>query len=170
MSTTESEFSGEAEIIAREQAPRALLAARAYELAEIERKSSREVAEFLNAEAPERGWPRVSATTAWRLVNEGREAAAYAGLLDLAELRLGRSRRLDLYTTMLVEEFRAGGGKALEYVPLLLKIEDNRARLEGTDAVTRVAVSHPDGPVPDADTVAAVRAVQRAAHADEQDT
>lgn len=71
--------------------------------------------------------------------------------------------RLDIMTDWLLAERTVTGGSALEYVPVLLKLEDRRARLLGTDAPTRVAVSDDRPPAQvDPATVAAVRAVTEA--------
>lgn len=126
---------------------RSQLVARAWELAEAGH-STRYVAEHL----------RVSPATAWRYVREGREAASWLDQLDRAEERSNARARLTMYADWLLTERQAVGGSALEYVPVLLKIEERLARLTGSDAPTRVAVSDGRPPVTvDPATVAAVR-------------
>lgn len=102
-----------------------------------------------------------SPATAARYVKEGREAASWIEVLDRAEERARAAQRLDLYTSWLLAERSELGGKALEYVPVLLKVEERRAKLTGSDAPTRVKVED-DRPAPtvDPETVRAIRAAQ----------
>lgn len=124
------------------------LIARAWELAEAGH-SVRYVAEAIGR----------SVGTAHAYIREGREAAQWVELLDRAEERARARMRLSMYADWLMTERQAVGGSALEYVPVLLKIEERLARLTGSDAPTRVAVSDQRGPVTvDPATVAAIRA------------
>jgi transposase len=126
---------------------RARLVARAWELAE-RGYSTRYIAEAV----------QVSPATAWRMVQEGREAATWVEVLERHEERARARMRLSMYAEWLMEERAALGGKAIEYVPVLLKIEERLARNTGSDASTRVEVSDGRGPVSvDAATVAAIR-------------
>lgn len=131
---------------------RARLVARAWELAE-QGYGVRYIGEAIGR----------STATAARYVTEGREAATWIEALNRAEERQRAALRLEMYTTWLLAERQEVGGSALEYVPVLLKIEERRARLTGSDAPTRVAVSDGRAPVSvDPATVAAVREVTEA--------
>lgn len=131
---------------------RARLVARAWELAE-QGYGVRYIGEAIGK----------SPATAARYAQEGREAATWIEMLDRTEERARARMRLSMYAEWLMEERRAAKGSALEYVPVLLKIEERLARLTGSDAPTRVAVSDGRGPVSvDAATVAACREVTEA--------
>lgn len=131
--------------------------ARAWEL-HVEGRSVRYIAEALG----------VAPSTAASYVKQGRGAEQYIDLLDRAEERLRSATRLDLMTAWLADDYRQGRGTAREIVPVLVQVEARRARLLGLDAPTRVAVDA--GPAPEVDpaTVAAVRAVQQRAAAEEK--
>lgn len=131
--------------------------AKAWELHAHEGRSARYIAEQLH----------ISPDTAARWVREGKAAEQYIDLLDRAEERVRMATRLDFYTGALVSEFQAGAAKLTEVIPILLKIEERRAKLVGLDAPTRVAIEDASQPEPDPRTVAAVRAAQRKA-ADEE--
>lgn len=131
--------------------------AKAWELHAHEGRSARYIAEKLG----------ISPDTAARWVRDGKAAEQYIDLLDRAEERVRMATRLDFYTGALVSEWNGGVAKATEVIPILLKIEERRAKLVGLDAPTRISVD--DGTVPEVDprTVAAVRAAQQKA-ADEE--
>lgn len=131
---------------------RPALVARAWELAE-RGYSVRYIAEAIGK----------SVGTAHTYVKEGREAATWVEVLERHEERARARMRLSMYAEWLMEERAAAKGSALDYVPVLLKIEERLARLTGSDAPTRVSVS--DGRPPatvDPATVAAVREVTEA--------
>lgn len=131
---------------------KARLVARAWELAE-QGYSVRYVAEDIGR----------SVGTAHAYIQEGREAATWIDLLNRAEERARARMRLSIYAEWLMEERKAVQGLALDYVPVLLKVEERLARLTGADAPTRVAVSDDRPPVHvDPATVAAVRAAVEA--------
>jgi hypothetical protein len=105
-----------------------------------------------------------SPATAARYAREAREAAEWISLLDRAEERARKVVRLEIYAEWLMREREALSGSALDYVPVLLQVERERARVTGSDATTRMSVTddrHP--PQVDPATVAAVRDAQRRA-------
>ena len=130
-----------------EDDPRPALVARAWELAE-QGYPVRYIAEAIGR----------SVSTAHAYVKEGREAATWVEVLNRHEERARARMRLSMYAEWLLQERLELGGKALEYVPILLKLEERLARNTGSDAPTRVAVSD-DRPPPTVDpaTVAAIR-------------
>lgn len=129
---------------------RAELVARAWELAEMGH-SVRYIAEAIGK----------SPATAHRFVREGRAAAVWVEVLDRSEERARRAMRLDMYTDWLISERQTLGGLAREYVPILLKLERERAMLTGSDSPTRVSVQNdPVPPTVDPETVRQVRAMQ----------
>ena len=136
--------------------PRPGLVARAWELAE-KGYGVRYIGEAIGK----------SPATAARYVQEGREAATWVEVLERHEERARARMRLSMYAEWLMEERLAAQGSALEYVPVLLKIEERLARLTGSDAPTRVAVS--DGRPPVTVDPATVAAVREAAQASERE-
>lgn len=132
-------------------APDPELVAKAWELHAHEGRSARYIAEKL----------QVSPDTAARWVRDGKAAEQYIDLLDRAEERVRMATRLDFYTGALVSEWNEGAAKAAEVIPILLKIEERRAKLVGLDAPTRVSVEDDRVVAVDPKVVAAVRAAQR---------
>lgn len=110
---------------------------------------------------------KISPSTAADWVKQGRAAEQWIDLLDRAEERMRMATRLDFYTGMAMSAFNEGSIDVEKVLPLLLKIEDRRAKLGGLDAPTRVAIESDREKEPDPRTVAAVRAVQLRA-ADEE--
>lgn len=112
----------------------------------------------------------IPASTAHDWIKQGRAAEVYIDLLDRAEERVRMATRLDFYTSMLMDQWRTQMTKeptqASDIVPILLRIEERRAKLGGLDAPTRVAVEDGRTPEPDPRTVAAVRAAQQRAAAE----
>jgi len=100
----------------------------------------------------------VPKSTAADWVKAGREAEEYIGLLDRAETRLRHSVTLRACQAWLVEEFTGGGSRAVEMVPVLVRVLEREAKLLGLDAPTRVAVSDDrEPPAIDPKLVAEVR-------------
>lgn len=139
-------------------APDPELVAKAWELHAHEGRSARYIAEKLN----------ISPDTAARWVREGKAAEQYIDLLDRAEERVRMATRLDFYTGALVSEWHGGVAKAVEVIPILLKIEERRAKLVGLDAPTRIAVEDSRSLEVDPATVAAVRKAQQRAAEEEK--
>lgn len=139
-------------------APDPELVAKAWELHANEGRSARYIAEQLH----------ISPDTAARWVREGKAAEQYIDLLDRAEERVRMATRLDFYTGALVSEWNGGLAKASEVIPILLKIEERRAKLVGLDAPTRIAVEDTRSLEVDPATVAAVRKAQQRAAEEER--
>jgi hypothetical protein len=139
-------------------APDPELVAKAWELHAHEGRSARYIAEKLH----------ISPDTAARWVREGKAAEQYIDLLDRAEERVRMATRLDFYTGALVSEWHGGVAKAVEVIPILLKIEERRAKLVGLDAPTRIAVEDSRSLEVDPATVAAVRKAQQRAAEEEK--
>lgn len=80
-------------------------------------------------------------------IEEYREAEGWVGLYELAEERVRRLMRLEVLAEWLMDEYKLGvekgikKGPAATYVPLLLQVEDRRARLTGSDTSTKVDVN-----------------------------
>jgi predicted transcriptional regulator len=80
-------------------------------------------------------------------IEEYREAEGWVGLYELAEERVRRLMRLEVLAEWLMDEYKLGAekgikkGPAATYVPLLLQVEDRRARLTGSDSNTKVDVN-----------------------------
>ena len=80
-------------------------------------------------------------------IEEAREEAGWVGLYELAEERVRRLMRLEVLAEWLMDEYKLGvekgikKGPAATYVPLLLQVEDRRARLTGSDTSTKVDVN-----------------------------
>lgn len=102
----------------------------------------------------------VSHTTVVRWLEEARVTDEHAGLYQLAEERIRKLMRLEIFTDWLIDEYEMGAvkGPAATYVPLLMQVERERARLMGSDTSTKVDVNV-DGKV---DAKAVWEAVQEA--------
>jgi len=101
-----------------------------------------------------------SHTSVVRWLEEARVADEHAGLYQLAEERIRKLMRLEIFTDWLIDEYEMGArkGPAATYVPLLMQVERERARLTGSDTSTKVDVNV-DGKV---DARAVWEAVQEA--------
>lgn len=103
---------------------------------------------------------KTSHTTVVRWLEEARVTDDCAELYQLAEERLRKLMRLEIFTDWLIDEYEMGAtkGPAATYVPLLMQVERERARLMGSDTSTKVDVNV-DGKV---DAKAVWAAVQEA--------
>lgn len=101
-----------------------------------------------------------SHTSLLRWLEEARVTDESAALYQLAEERIRKLMRLEIFTDWLIDEYEMGAtkGPAATYVPLLMQVERERARLMGSDTSTKVDVNV-DGKV---DARAVWEAVQEA--------
>lgn len=81
-------------------------------------------------------------STVVRWLEEARIADDAAGLYELAEERIRKLMRLEIFTDWLIDEYEMGAtkGPAATYVPLLMQLERERARLTGSDTATKLNV------------------------------
>ncbi len=126
--------------------PRYELIAKAYHLVHVQGHTVRFAAERLG----------VAPSTAWSYASEGRAQAALLPWLKREEVRLGHAMALRAMRSWLNADAAADGGKALEYVPILLKVMEREAKMMGVDAPTIVQTQ---GDVaPDPRVIAAIEA------------
>lgn len=127
---------------------RARRIAESYRLYELEGNKLEDVANVLG----------VSIATAWRDVQEAKAQIALLPWLDKEDARTAARMRLRAMRAWAYSDASATGGKALEYIPLLLKIEEREARLMGLDAPSRIDLNGPGGPRPDPKIIAEIQA------------
>lgn len=82
-----------------------------------------------------------SHVTARKYIQEGKLEAEWAFLLDANEDREALRAFLGTLQDWLVEERQALGGKALEYVPVILKVVEQRAKVVGSYAPRQMQVA-----------------------------
>lgn len=82
-------------------------------------------------------------STVVRWLEEARIADEHASLYQLAEERIRKLMRLEIFTDWLIDEYEMGAkkGPAATYVPLLMQVERERARLMGSDTSTKLDVN-----------------------------
>lgn len=101
----------------------------------------------------------VARDTAWRMANEGRAQAALIPWLEREQVKLGQQVQLRAMRSWLYSDAEVDGGKALEYVPVLLKVLEAEMKVVGTAAPVKV-----DGTFnvsPDPNTIAAIEATMQ---------
>jgi len=83
-----------------------------------------------------------SCTTVFRWLEEAHVADENAALYELAEERIRKILRLEIFTDWLIDEYEMGAtkGPAATYVPLLMQVERERARLTGSDTAAKLNV------------------------------
>ena len=81
-------------------------------------------------------------STVVRWLEEARVADQHAALYELAEERIRKILRLEIFTDWLIDEYEMGAtkGPAATYVPLLMQVERERARLTGSDTAAKLNV------------------------------
>lgn len=132
---------------------------RAWEMSTQQGKSLRTIAAELG----------ISLASASRYVREAEAAGEFVDLLDKREAKVGQALRFREYLDLLKARIDQGA-KAELVIPVSMRVEDSLAKLHGTYAPTRVAVTDDrEEKGLDPETIAAVREAQRRAAAERQD-
>jgi len=82
-----------------------------------------------------------SHTAVRKYIEEGKIEAEWAFMVDAAQDREALRAFLATLQDWLVEEREALGGKAVDYVPVILKVVEQRAKVVGTYAPKQVSVA-----------------------------
>lgn len=123
---------------------RALKRARAYYLHYVCRHDFEYTAQLLAQE-----FGSCSRATAHRWATEGAAQAALAPWLQQEQARMSQVMGIRAATSWVHAEVAATGGRAVDYVPLLVKLWEREARLLGLDAPTKFDFARAEGAKPD---------------------
>lgn len=104
----------------------------------------------------------VSKNTAWRMCNEGRAQVALLPWLKREDMRTSQLIQLRAMRSWLYADAAAEGGKALDYVPVLLKVMEREQSIGGTTAPIEHLVRGSIGPDPE--FIAALEATMNEDH------
>lgn len=96
------------------------------------------------------------------MVAEGRAEATWIEIVDRSEEGTRARLRLDMMTSWLLAEREATGASAMDVVPIMLKLEERRAKSTGSDAPPRsvLELMQLTPPTVDADMAARLVAVE----------